>query len=855
LVCVNGAAEAIGAGMPATRDVRVLTSVLPAAHGGQRGQVSAQVRAPAESSRARRGPAPGLLSCPFAHSCFAPLMNTSADIRPVDLAIVHDGAGGLIFLLTDGAGLALQARAPLPVAGLTRWLQPPTAAEGPAAAAAFGHAMARALLPPPLCRLLMDDARPAGSGLRLLLDPALPPLPWPLAAEGGRSLAQRWVLSSQLLAGEAALPADDDIRQVTVLSCDLAGSTDLMHALGDEAYSERLVQYHRCVARIVQAHGGRADDPQGDDGFMCYFGYPVAREDAVARALRAALALAEALRALPLPVRLGLCTGRVVIRQGQPVGAAVHHAARLQALSAPGGVLVADSTRQIAGDSFGFCLVDAAARLKGFDEPVAVWRLLDERPLRSTEHFDVRPDLSPFLGREAELQWLVQHWQAAAGGQRRALRLVGEAGIGKSRLVREFRQWLAAAGHRTLECRCAPEHAGSAFQPLIDLLRRRLQVHEGDDPAVQLARLRALQVTTGAAADEAIALLGALLSLPAAVLPPLPPGESAEHRRQRTMALLERVALGLTDNAPVCLILEDVQWVDPSTGALMRRLIDGPPGQRVLLLLTQRSRADDPQDGRDGIDAASALPTLRLPGLPPAAARGLMQRAGGGAALDGELADWLAARADGVPLFIEESARMAAALALQRPGVDLARQLRDSVPAALSDLLTARLDQLPQAKRAAQLGSALGRSFPRALIEAVHAHPASPIRLPSLAEPLGALRQAGLLIADQEGGQPVWSFRHALLRDAAYQSLLARDRRALHAAIAAVLAAQFQPLCDSQPGLLPQHQELAGEHEAARAGWLQAAAHAAARSAHQEAAAHRQRAQDLTARLSRRLKP
>ncbi len=809
-------------------------------------------------------------------------MNLSTDDRPVDLAIVLDGGGGLILLLTDGAGLALQARVSLPVAGFGRWLQPPAAADGPAAAAAFGHAMALALLPPALRQVLLDDARPAGSGLRLLLDPALPALPWPLLAADGRSLAQRWVLGSQALAVAGAVAdglapsADDDIRQVTVMSCDLAGSTDLMHALGDEAYSDRLAQYHRCVASVVQAHGGRADDPQGDDGFMCYFGFPVAREDAVARGLRAALALDEALRALQLPVRLGLSTGRVVIRQGQPVGAAVHHAARLQALAAPGRVLVADTTRQIAGDGFGFSLADAAARLKGFDEPVAVWRLVDERPLRSTEHFDGRADLSPFVGREAELQWLVQHWQAAAAGQRQAVRLVGDAGIGKSRLVREFRQWLAAAGHRTLECRCAPEQAGSAFQPLIDLLRRRLQVHEGDDPAVQLARLRALQVTTGAAAEQAIALLGALLSLPAAVLPPLPPGESATQRRQRTMALLERVALGLADEAPVCLILEDLQWVDPSTAALMRRLIDGPPGQRVLLLLTERRGATGAAEGRAGHDglarlAAPAgpagpdspaaagplltLPTLHLPGLPPAAARGLLQRAAGGTALGAELADWLAVRADGVPLFIEESARMAAALAQQQPAVDLARRLRDSVPATLSDLLTARLDQLPQAKRVAQLGSALGRRFPRALIEAVNAHPASPIRLASLAEPLQVLRQADLLIADEEGGQPVWWFRHALLRDAAYQSLLTRDRRALHAAIAAVLAAQFQPLCASQPGLLPQHLALAGEHAAAQAGWLQAAAHASARSAHQEAADHRQRARDLAALQARAAAP
>lgn len=737
----------------------------------------------------------------------------------VDLAVLHDGAGGLIYLLTDGSGLALQARTPMPAGGL---------------AAAFSEAG----LPPALRARLFGDARPAGAALRLLLDPALPGaegLPAALAAAPGRGLAGRWALACQPIAGSAPLPADDDVRQLTVLSVDLAGSTDLMHRLGDEAYSERLLQYHRCVAQCIAAQGGRADDPQGDDGFMGYFGYPVAHEDAVLRALRAALALAAALREIDLPVRLGVSTGRVVIRQGQPVGAAVHHAARLQAIAAPGTVLVGAATRRIAGERFGFELFDAAARLKGFDEAGAVWRLCDERPSLGSERFDRRGDLSPFVGREAELQQLQRHWQAASAAQRQVLRLVGEAGIGKSRLVREFRQWLTAQGHRTLECRCAPEHSGSAFQPLIDLMRRRLQVHEVDDPALQLARLRQLQVTTGPAADEALALLGALLSLPPALLPPLPSDETAESRRRRTMALLERVALGLSDNAPVCLIVEDLQWVDPSTGELIQRLIDGPAAQRVLLLLTERRAGGD-------AGAAQAGHTLRLPGLDGGAARALLQQACGAAALDAALSDWLAERADGVPLFIEESARLAAALAAQQPGADLARRLRDAVPGTLRDLLAARLDQLPQARRAAQLGSALGRSFPRALIEAVRAHPGLPFRLDDLAERLDLLVQEGLLSLQDEGGQPVYAFRHALLRDAAYQSLLERDRRALHASIAAVLQAHFAALCASQPALLAQHQEQAGRVAEALAGWERAARHAAARSAQQEAIGHLQRA-------------
>jgi class 3 adenylate cyclase/tetratricopeptide (TPR) repeat protein len=640
----------------------------------------------------------------------------------------------------------------------------------------------------------------------------------------------------------AAAAPDDDVRQVSILSVDLIGSTRLMHELGDEEYSERLTHYHQKVAQVARAHAGLADDPQGDDGFMCYFGHPVASEDAAAMAVRAGLTLATAMDDLGLQLRIGISTGRVVIRNGQPVGAAVHHAARLQQAAPAGAVYVGAATRRIAGERFDFELVHAAARFKGFDEAGAVWRAVKERPVLGTERFDSRADLTPFVGRDAELAQVLQHWQAAVAGERQALLLHGEAGIGKSRLVRELRQTLASRGYRTMECRCAPESTSSAFQPLIDLLRRQLRVHEGDPPALQLARLRALQITTGTEAEQALALLGALLNVPPQVLPPVPGGGSAERRRQLTMDLLARVSTVLADQAPVCLILEDVQWADPSTRELMQRLIDGPRHERVLLLLTLRGGADE------AAACGFALPTLRLAGLGAEAAQDLLRRASGGTLDDAALAEWLAARADGVPLFIEESARMAAAIAAQRPGDDIARALRDAVPGTLQDLLTARLDQLPQAKRAAQVGGALGRAFPQALIEAVNAHADSPIHLPALGALLTALVQAGLLTAEQQGEQRIYSFRHALVRDAAHQSLLERDRRRLHGAIAAVLQSHFGALCDSQPELLALHQEQAGLWDQALAGWERAARHAARRSAHHEASAHLKRALALLAR-------
>ena len=642
--------------------------------------------------------------------------------------------------------------------------------------------------------------------------------------------------------GSAPAAPEDDVRQVTILACDLVNSTGLMHRLGDEEYSERLTHYHRRVADIAQQHDGFADDPQGDDGFMCYFGYPVASEDAAAAALRAGLALSGALDDLGLAVRIGISTGRVVIRNNQPVGSAVHHAARLQARAGAGGVLVSAATRQIAGERFEFSLETEVSQLKGFAEGGAVYRVHRERPTQGTERFDTRAYLTAFIGRDAELTQLQQRWQAALAGERQTLLLVGEAGIGKSRLVREFRQSLDAAGHRTLECRCAAEHTGSAFQPLIDVLRRRLQIQAGDDPALQLARLRMLEITSGPGGDEALTLLGLLLSVPAEVLPPLADAAiatSAERQRQRTMGLLLQVSQGLT--GPVCLIFEDVHWIDPSTRELVQRMIDGPRQQPLLLLLTQRS-------GAGTQDAGFKVPSLARAGLGAEAARALVQGAIGSALLATDQVRWLAARSDGVPLFIEESARMAAVLAARQPGADVASSLRDVVPDTLQDLLMARLDQLPQAKRAAQMGAALGRAFRQALIEAVNRHPGSPIQLPALGAELSALVQAGLLGTQGEGPQRLYTFKHSLVRDAAHQSLLERDRRRLHAAIADVLQHQFAALCDSQPERLAQHHVQAGMADEALAGWQRAARHATQRSAMDEAIAHLRRALTLVLR-------
>ncbi|MDT7833650.1 ATP-binding protein [Aquabacterium sp. OR-4] len=661
------------------------------------------------------------------------------------------------------------------------------------------------------------------------------------------SAAQAWFHGDGLHAPcvpEAPQAPDDDVRQCTMLKCDLVDSTRQMGQLGDEAYAERLAQYHARVAAIVREHGGQADDPQGDDGFMCYFGHPVAREDAPAQALRAGLALVQAVAALAWQVRIGISTGRVVVKDGQPVGSAIHHAARLQALAAPGTVLVAASTQGLTTEGYEFTLVDPDAQLKGFEQGGAVWRLERERPAQGTERFDARSQLTRFVGREDELALLQRSWQATSAGRPQALMLTGEAGIGKSRLVREFRRQLAERGVPVLECRCAPEHRGSALQPVIELLRRQLHLAGAENPSAALERLRRSGLAT-LGGDEALALAADLLSLPADGLPPVP--ADAALRRQRTMALLVQWLRAGAANRPMVLIVEDVHWIDPSTRELVASLLDGRAATPLLLLLTLRSGSSGGVDADESAGFGQAVPRLALGGLPPGLAFELMRDACGAALLDAEAERWLAMRADGVPLFIEESARMAAALvkglSAGAPGSaghgpDIAMTLREAVPATLEGLLTARLDQLPSARRAAQLGSAIGRSFSRALAEAVNAHAESPIRQPDLAHELGVLVQAGLVSVQQDDGLAIYTFKHALVRDAAHQSLLERDRRRLHAAIADVLATQFTAQVGAQPELLAHHHELAGQVTPALAGWERAARHAAGRSAHDEAIGH-----------------
>ncbi|MGY4827125.1 ATP-binding protein [Sphaerotilaceae bacterium SBD11-9] len=626
-------------------------------------------------------------------------------------------------------------------------------------------------------------------------------------------------------------PAEDDLRQVTIMSIDLVESTRLLAVLGAERYSDVLAQYHERCAEILQSCGGVPDDFQGDDGAMCYFGVPVAREDAAVQALRAGLELVDAVQRLGLSVRIGVCTGQVVMREGQPIGSAVHLAARLQSIAAPGTIVVGESTRRIVKERFRFQPLEQVARLKGFDEPQPCHRLLGPAQTATRENAAGAggvPQMTPFVGRRDELQALQVHWAAVQGGSLRLVRIQGEAGIGKSRLVREFKRSLVDQGHEVFECRCAPEHVNSAFQPLIEALRGELRIGAHDSPETVLVRLRRVFSRGVEISETDIALLTDLLAIATPSRHPVL-DHTAERRRQLTIDLLVLLAQRRVGSTAACMIIEDSHWIDPSTAEYLNRLANAARSLPLLILVTARS------DGEAAWHPRFLVHETELSGLSPELSRALVQSTCGEHRLPGDMIHLIAARADGVPLFIEESTRMAVELGVGGGDLGAAGM---PVPATILDLLAARLDRLGSAKQVAQVGGTIGREFSLPLLRAVLEHPGSPIASRDTATQLDALVRAGMLLGKDDGDDARFAFKHALMRDAAYRSLLERDRLRLHQVIASVIGERFPELAERQPELIAFHYTEAGMDAEALRCWESAARQAASRFAHAEAIGH-----------------
>jgi class 3 adenylate cyclase/tetratricopeptide (TPR) repeat protein len=642
--------------------------------------------------------------------------------------------------------------------------------------------------------------------------------------------------------------ADAERRQVTVMFCDLVGSTALSTRLDPEDLRGAISAYHKCVAETVSRFEGFVAKYMGD-GVVIYFGYPRAHEDDAEQAVRASLALVAAVSQLqasgPMQLRIGIATGVVVvgdlIGQGSAqeqaiVGETPNLAARLQALAEPNTIVIAENTRRQIGALFD--LADLGPQsLKGFAEPQRAWRVLSEN--RALGRFEaLRSGATVLVGREEELGLLLRRWsQAKAGGGRVAL-ISGEPGVGKSRIAQAMVEHVAGEPHICLHYFCSPHHQDSALYPVIVQMERAASFLHGDTPGDKLAKLQAVLAATARAMED-VALLAELHGLPSTNFAP-PLDVTPQRKKEKTFEALLRRVEGLSRQQPVLMVFEDIHWMDPSSRELLDRTIERLRNWPVLLLGTFRPEFQPPWIGQPHV---TMLALARLDARNTAAMVANIDSRG---TLPQEIIEEIAERTDGVPLFVEELTK-----AVLESGPESAAALSSvpslvlSVPATLHASLMARLDRLgPAAKDVAQIGAAIGREFGYELLA-----PIADLGEPQLREVLDRLTSSGLLFARGVPPQSTYTFKHALVRDAAYGTLLRSRRQRLHARIAATLEERFPELVLTQPELLALHSTEAGLAEKAVVYRLQAGQQALARSTMTEAVAQLRKGLDVLAGL------
>lgn len=644
-----------------------------------------------------------------------------------------------------------------------------------------------------------------------------------------------------------SVPQDSaERRQLTVMICDLVDSTALSLCLDPEDMREVIRAYQAAFAGVISSYDGFICRFMGD-GILAYFGYPRAHEDDAERAVRAgldtvaAIARLETPTAAPLKVRVGVATGVVVVgdligegasKEQAVVGDTPNLAARLQNLAAPGTVVISASTRRLAAGHFEYLDLGPVV-LKGLPEPVQAWQVLGASGVKSRFEAEHGTTLPPLLGRDEEIDLLLRRWRDAAQGEGRVVILSGEPGIGKSHIALTLQERLRGEPHMLLRYFCSSLHTNSALFPFIDQLERAGSFERNDSPADKLAKLEGLLARSSVDFDRSVALLASLLSLPTTdryQLPELSP----QRRKQSTLSALLTQLEGLAASQPVLFVFEDAHWIDPTSLELLALTVPRVARLRVLLLITARPEFNPPWPSH------AHVTTVSLTRLSRRHVTALIARVTTGKKLPEAIEDQILAHTDGVPLFVEELTKAVLEsgyfqehdghYVLDRPGPLLA------IPTSLHASLMARLDRLPSAKEVAQVGAAVGREFSYELLSVV-----AGLDKEKLDDALAQLVRSELVFARGELPQTVYTFKHALVRDAAYAGLLKSRRAQLHAAIAAALEQRFPEVLEAEPETQAHHLAEAGITDKAIEYWLRAGKRAAARSGNLEAIAHLRR--------------
>ena len=627
-----------------------------------------------------------------------------------------------------------------------------------------------------------------------------------------------------------AAPGDAERRQVTVLFCDMVGSTALSGAIDPELLGDVIRRYQDSVAGVIGRFGGFVAKFMGD-GVLAYFGFPRAYEDAAERAVRAALDILAEVSGLERPdgarlqARIGIATGLVVVGEVIGVGSAQERtivgetpnlAARLQALATPDAILISETTQNLLGGLFE--LESAGEQnLKGFARPIPAWRVVGEMTAESRFAASRAGGALPLIGRAHEMGLLLDRWQLARSGEGQIVTLIGEAGIGKSRAVEALQKALGGERLTRVLLQGSPYYSDSSLFPVIKQVSRAAGFAVSDEPGVRIEKLTALFAQRAAIDPLAIPLLADLLSIGDAEHS-APASLSAAQRKSATVALLADEIVALGDSEPVLLILEDAHWIDATTLELMARLADNIGHARLLALVTARPEFVPPWHTRPH----STLLTLGRLGRAECAQ--LVASVAASHNLSDETIAVIVAKTDGMPLFVEE---------LTKSMIETTGEGSAAVPATLKDSLMSRLDRLGEAREVAQIAAVVGRQFPVSILEAV-------IRGSSAAfeAALAKLVAAGILVPEGRGAERGYSFKHALLRDAAYESLLLSRRREWHERAARTVEQRFPDLAANEPEVLAYHFGEAGLADPACEYRMRAGDRAVSRSAYQEAIAH-----------------